>query len=407
MTPVVSGYPREETCESSSIISAAGMSTSDNVVGLNHREIGSVALFFYRMTGPGGAERMICQLAGALVERDFRVHLTSWDPSGATAFYPLHPAVRWEKLGFHPGIFDKLRRTRALAQVLRDNDVRVLLGFVMSGDRTVYAAAKLAGVQLVAAERNAPAMYRLRYNSVHRWLSFCFLHLADRITVQMPEFIAGYPDSLHDRIEVIPNPVPVALHKARPALANEAGRFTLLAVSRLDAVQKRVDRLIAAFALVAARHPAWDLRIVGEGPEREDLHRLAADRGVMDRVRIEPPAVDIFDVYVHAHLFAIPSLWEGFPNALAEAMSHGLPAVGFEDVAGVAELIRSGGGGWLAKGFEDEKALAAALDQAMADGDQRAYRGTLAAQSMEAFAPEAQFDRWAALLKSLITEYAS
>src|SRR6185295_16670155 len=107
-----------------------------------------------------------------------------------------------------------------------------------------------------------------------------------------------------------------------------------------------------------------------------------------------PAVVDIFDAYVRAHLFAIPSLWEGFPNALAEAMSHGLPAVGFDDVAGVAELIRNGGGSWLAKGFEDEKALAAALDQAMADGEQRAYRGNLAAQSMAAFAPEAQFDRW-------------
>jgi glycosyltransferase involved in cell wall biosynthesis len=377
------------------------------MVGLSHREIGSVALFFYRLTDSGGAERMICQLASALAERGFHVHLASWDPLGATAFYPLHPAVHWVKLGFHPGVFDKLRRARALAQVLRNNRVRVLLGFVMSGDRTVYAAAKFAGARLVAAERNAPAMYRLRYNSVQRWLGFRFLHMADRITVQMPEFVAGYPDSLHDRIEVIPNPVPVASHKARPALANEAGRFTLLAVSRLDGVQKRVDLLIAAFSRVAAQYPAWDLRIIGDGPAQEALHRLAADHGVVDRVYIEPAVADIFDVYVQAHLFAIPSLWEGFPNALAEAMSHGLPAVGFEDAAGVAELIRRGGGGWLAKGLEDEKSLAAALDHAMADGEQRACRGKLAAQSMAAFAPEAQFDRWAALLKSLITEHAS
>lgn len=377
------------------------------MVGLSHREIGSVALFFYRLTGSGGAERMICQLASALAERDFRVHLASWDPLGATAFYPLHPAVQWIKLGFHPGISDKLRRARVLARVLRDNRVRVLLGFVMSGDRTVYIAAKFAGVRLVAAERNAPAMYRLRYNSVQRLLGFSFLHMADRITVQMPEFIAGYPDSLHARIEVIPNPVPVASNKARPALANEAGRYILLAVSRLDGVQKRVDRLIAAFSRVAAQYPAWDLRIIGDGAEREALHRLASECGVMGRVCIEPAVVDIFDAYVQAHLFAIPSLWEGFPNALAEAMSHGLPAVGFEDAAGVAELIRHSGGGWLAKGLEDEKALAAALDHAMADGEQRAHRGKLAAQSMAAFAPEAQFDRWAALLKSLLTEHAS
>ena len=123
-----------------------------------------------------------------------------------------------------------------------------------------------------------------------------------------------------------------------------------------------------------------------------------------DRVSIEPSVAAIFDVYVQAHLFAIPSLWEGFPNALAEALSHGLPAVGFEDAAGVAELIRSGGGGWLAKGLGDEKALAAALDHAMADGEERAHRGKLAAQSMAVFAPEVQFDRWAALLESMVSD---
>ena len=47
-----------------------------------------------------------------------------------------------------------------------------------------------------------------------------------------------------------------------------------------------------------------------------------------------------------------------------------------------------GKGGWLAKGLEDKKALAAALDHAMADGAQRARRGKLAAQSMAAFVPE-------------------
>jgi glycosyltransferase involved in cell wall biosynthesis len=378
------------------------------MAGLSHRETGAVGLYFYRLKNPGGAERMICQLANELAGRGFRVCLVSWDQSDAQAFYPLDPAVRWAKLGFQSGMLDKLRRARALAQVLRANDVRVLLGFVMSGDRTVYAAAKLARVRLVAAERNAPAMYWLRYSKLQRWLSFRFLHLADRITVQMPEFVAGYPDSLHDRIDVIPNPVPVAPRHAQPASANPAGRFTLLAVSRLDGVQKRVDRLVGAFSSVAGRHPAWDLRIVGDGRggEQGDLRRLAAERGVMDRVHFEPSTADIFDAYLQAHLFAIPSLWEGFPNALAEAMSHGLPAVGFEKAAGVAELIR-GGGGWLAQGLDDETTLADALDRAMADDAERARRGKLASQSMTAFAPEVQFDRWAALLESMFPDRPS
>ena len=106
--------------------------------------------------------------------------------------------------------FDKLRRTHALARLLQNNQVRILVGFVMSGDKTVYAAAKWARTHLIVAERSAPTIYKLRYSFAQRWLSFSMLRLADRITVQMPDFIRDYPASLRDRIEVIPNPVPVA-----------------------------------------------------------------------------------------------------------------------------------------------------------------------------------------------------
>jgi glycosyltransferase involved in cell wall biosynthesis len=282
-------------------------------------------------------------------------HLISWDEADARTFYPLHPNVQWTRLGFSRGSLDKLRRIRALARLLKEKRIQVLAGFVMSGDKTVYAAAKLVGAQLLVAERNAPTMYRLRYNCVQRWLSFGFLHLADRITVQMPGFVSGYPTSLRNRIAVIPNPVPVAQHLAQPAIANTMGRFTLLCVSRLDGLQKRIDLLIRAFSRLATDHPAWDLRIIGDGPAKTTLHRLIEGLNVGGRVRIEPSIAAIFDSYIQAHLFVIPSLWEGFPNALAEAMSHGLPAVGFAQAAGVAELIGNRGG-WLAGGLMDEVA---------------------------------------------------
>jgi glycosyltransferase involved in cell wall biosynthesis len=100
-----------------------------------------------------------------------------------------------------------------------------------------------------------------------------------------------------------------------------------------------------------------------------------------------------------AHLFVIPSLWEGFPNSLAEAMSHGLPAVGFEGAAGVAELI--GACGWLAKGLYDDQYLAGALEEAMKSPGERTRRGKLAADKMKQFSPSVQFDKWEALFNSL------
>lgn len=343
---------------------------------------------------------MLCQLVNDLVTHDFNVWLVSLDPPKAKSFYPLANAVVWHRLGIRSGIANKIHRTNALTRVLRKSGARVLVGFVMSGDKTVYAAAKLAGVKLVAAERNAPSMYHLRYNRFERWDRFAFLHLADRIVVQMPEHANGYPASLHDRISAISNPVPVAKQRAQPGRPDADGRFTLLAVSRLDAVQKGLSTLILAFARIAGRHPDWDLRIIGDGPEETTLRHLANESGLSRRVRIDAPVDNIFAEYAKAQLFVIPSLWEGFPNALAEAMCHGLPAIGFEQAAGVAELIRKGGG-WLAKGLDDEAELAETISLAISAPEERVLQGTLAVDGMKEFEPQKQFDQWTDLLTNL------
>jgi len=217
----------------------------------------------------------------------------------------------------------------------------------------------------------------------------------------MPEFVSGYPVALRDRIEVIANPVPITERRARPDLAGSHGRLTLLAAGRLVR-QKRYDSLIKAFARIAGDHPAWDLRIFGDGPERESLGLLANRNGVAERVQLDPWALEVSRAYVSSHLFVMPSLWEGFPNALAEAMSHGLPAIGFRDAAGVAQLIVDGETGWLADGLDGEAALARVLSAAMADSSERARRGVRAAESMAVYTPEVQFDRWAQLLNTLM-----
>jgi glycosyltransferase involved in cell wall biosynthesis len=231
------------------------------------------------------------------------------------------------------------------------------------------------------------------------------LHLVDRIAVQFPEFVQGYPATLRDRIETIPNPVAKAARRARPQEPGANGRFTLLTVSRLDSVQKRLQTLLEAYARIADAHPDWDLLIVGDGPDEAPLRRLAAERGIARRVRMEKSTANIAHTYATAQLFVIPSRWEGFSNALAEAMTHGLPAVGFHGAPGVAQLIADGETGWLAAGEDDANSLAKALDRAMTDGPERARRGAKAVERVAGYAPETQFDRWASLIRVTASEF--
>lgn len=347
---------------------------------------------------------MIINLANALSVRGFSVLLVTWDAAGAKTFYPLNPKVNWVKLGFKSGFADKLRRIRALANVLRGHEVKTLVGFVMSGDRTVYAAAKLAGVPLIAAERNGPAMYHYRYGTLHRWLTFRFLHLCRRITVQFEDYALGYSASLRSRIVAIPNPVEKSAQIAQPHLPDANGQFTLLAIGRFDPLQKRFEHLIKAFARIASQYPNWQLRLIGDGPDEPRLRAMVAELGITEQVLFEPAMPDVMQAYTSAHLFVIPSLWEGFPNVLAEAMSHGLPAVGYAEADGVRHLIQDGENGWLAPGVDDVGSLSEVLSVAMADHAERQRRGEQARVAMGAFAPDLQYDRWAALIRQCMSE---
>lgn len=367
----------------------------------------AVALYFSRLgNAGGGAERMIAALACALAARGFNVHLASWDEETAEDFYPLTKGVIRQKLGTTGGWSGKFQRVQRLAGVLRRNAIDVLIGFVMSGDKSVYAAARLAGVRLIAAERNAPEMYHLRYNAVQRTISFACLHLCDRITIQFKDYIHGYPASLHDRIVVIANPVYPPQAAAKPAQPGSAGRYTLLAAGRMDPLQKRFDHLVRAFTDLADQHPDWDLRLIGDGPHEHQLRQMIAELGLTHRVRFEPTTQDVFSAYAEAHLFAIPSLWEGFPNVLAEAMSHGLPAVGYREAPGVAQLIEDGISGWLADGHSDPVALAATLSTAMGNAAERKRRGRQAQLAMAAYAPATQYDFWSQLILSCMEKDA-
>lgn len=359
----------------------------------------NIALYFYSLLQAGGAERMICQLANAMTERGKRVFLVTWDQADASSYYPLHPSVQWLRLGFSHGITDKLRRTKNLYHAIKNHHINILTGFVMSADKTVYAAVRMAGIRLVVAERNAPDMYWLRYTWCQRQTAFMLMHLADCITIQSPAFREKYPKSLQHRIQVIPNPVAAAPCKAAPGTANTMGRYVLLAVSRLDKTQKRLDLLLHAFVKLSHKYPQWDLRIIGDGPEKETLRGIIEQNRLTHRISLEASTPDILAVYTQCHLFVIPSLWEGFPNALAEAMSHGLPAVGFREAAGVAELIEDHG--WLADGLGNEKALANALELGMSSHLERSQKGLAAAEKMTLYAPNIQFDCWDALFNSL------
>jgi glycosyltransferase involved in cell wall biosynthesis len=204
-------------------------------------------------------------------------------------------------------------------------------------------------------------------------------------------------------IQVIPNGVDLDTFAPPPGLRSTGpGRpVRLLFVGRLVA-QKGIPVLLEALARLPAGAagtglpPVLDL--VGDGPCRVAWEALAHRLGLAERVRIhgwvEHTALPAW--YQRADLFVFPSLAEGMPNALLEALASGLPLVA-SDIPGTRELVRPGVNGFLVPPG-DPAALAAALAALLADPTRRAAMGQASRRLAAAWSWRAAADAYATVL---------
>jgi colanic acid/amylovoran biosynthesis glycosyltransferase len=155
------------------------------------------------------------------------------------------------------------------------------------------------------------------------------------------------------RIDVVPSGCDVARFPFAPRTAPETGPTRLLAVGRLVG-KKGHDLAIAAMGALRDRGRDARLRIVGDGPLRDDLEAAVAAAGLGDRVEFagELPHAAIADELARAHIFIAPSRQgpdgdqDGPVNTLKEAMACGAPVVAARH-GGIPELVEHGVNGLL------------------------------------------------------------
>lgn len=141
-------------------------------------------------------------------------------------------------------------------------------------------------------------------------------------------------------LAVIPNGVPVGPAAVRDPLAGRAAR--LLFVGRLTE-QKGVEHLVPLLAAVRDRGHDAELRVVGEGPQAENVVAAARDAGLADRVALAGFSPDPEGEMAAADVLLAPSAYEGLPFTPLEALATGLPLV-LSDIPPHRELVPSGGG---------------------------------------------------------------
>jgi len=223
---------------------------------------------------------------------------------------------------------------------------------------TVYTPHCFAFAGPVGAFRTR--FYRAMERRAGRWtarliaVSSHEARLAADAKILPPERISLIPNGLEDDAPVSPTPSP----DLRTALGLDPSDVVIGFVGRLWR-QKGLDLLIMSLPEVLKRRPAARLLLLGEGPERKALEKLARTVDVADRVVFVGQRPDVRTCLQLMDVFVLPSRWESAPYALLEAMASARPIVATR-VGGMPEMLDDGRCGALVEP-EDPDALARAI----------------------------------------------
>lgn len=355
--------------------------------------------FIIPALGAGGAERVVTTLANGLVGMH-EIHIFTYSKS--TSFYSLHSEISvhplLEETAPSSSVLESLQLNWNLYRTLRYKVKHLkpdlLIGFLTTANVLSALVGRSLDIPVIISERNNPRIANTpRFWRIFRRISY---PLANILTVQTRTIGSFYTYlERKGKIRILPNPISPDLSKRRNDTIRES---IVLNVGRLTP-QKDQALLIRAFAALQA--PNWHLIIAGEGPMEEKLKALAEDLGISHRVNLVGRTKDIASYYNRCGIFAFPSRFEGFPNALIEAMHFGMPCIATDCPTGPSELIESGKNGFLLPVGDEEK-LRESLEILIADAELRKEFGLAARKKVDKFKATTVIKQWEAMIYSII-----
>lgn len=298
---------------------------------------------------PGGAERCLTELAVRIDRSRFAPVVYCLAPPPQPDEPSCLPALLDGGVEVHclggRGVWHFPVVAHRLKRLLIAQKPQIIQTFLFHANILGRIVARRAGVGRVVsgirvAERGA------RW---HLWLDRLTQGRVDRyvcVSQAVSDFSASQLGLPAEKLVVIPNGIDLDKYPARqPAdlrtLGIPADRRAITFVGRLEP-QKGLEWLFETAPLWLSRLPNCDLLIVGEGPLRKLLEAAAKASGVANRVHFAGWRPDVPEILAASDLLVLPSIWEGMPNVVLEAMASRLPVVA-SDVEGVRELLGPGG----------------------------------------------------------------
>ncbi|HAA32548.1 MAG TPA: glycosyltransferase family 4 protein, partial [Cyanobacteria bacterium UBA8553] len=326
----------------------------------------------------GGAERVMSIMANYWVVQEWEITLLTFDDGSKPPFYDLDFRIRHISLniaGESPNpvirIWNNLKRVHVLQTAIAQSKPDAVISFIDQVNVLTLLATRSLNIPVVVSERVDPTLYSIGriWEQLRRWT----YPLCDRLVVQAQGALNYFSSELPNRVCIIPNPV--LLPTKRKATSDKvAVERVLIAIGRFTR-QKGFDLLLQAFARLKDDYPEWTVMILGDGELRTELESMRNQLGLSERVNFPGVVKNPDKFLVEADIFVMPSRFEGFPNALCEAMACGLPVISTDCPSGPREIIRHDVDGILVPN-ENVEALVAAMEHLMSDEAERTRLST-------------------------------
>jgi GalNAc-alpha-(1->4)-GalNAc-alpha-(1->3)-diNAcBac-PP-undecaprenol alpha-1,4-N-acetyl-D-galactosaminyltransferase len=351
---------------------------------------------------PGGAERVLSTLANEWSISGHDVHLVTIDNNDAD-FYKLHDNVFRHSLGLagnssriFSGVIANINRISKLRRICHSINPDVVLSFVDSTNILMSIALIGTSVPLVVSERIDPFKNSIEMGMLRDLIRpYLYRHSANTLVVQTDAVEKKCATRWKlNNVKTIANPIWV-----NDDASCHTKEKIILSVGRLH-FQKGHDVLIKAFKKVYADFPEWRLIIYGEGELRNSLESELVASDLTEVVSLRGAVKDIFPIYQAASIFVMPSRFEGFPNALLEALAMGCACISTDCESGPREILEGGRLGMLTP-VDDVEAMANALRSLMQSPALREQFGSHAAYVIQRYHLDKISQQWLDLFESV------
>lgn len=283
-------------------------------------------LFFTESLASGGAERQLVGLATMLHNNHHRVKIITWTKNQFFLKTLIKENIEYElcELGNKRFI-----RPFLFAKAIIKYNPECIISFKPSANLAVCLASIITRAKILVSERSNTQKYTLK-----KKITFLLYSLSDYIvTNSNAEYknIQNLCPKLRDKLTMIPNFVDTNKFVGSNRIIDNKKTIEVLSIGRIDRC-KNIIRLLEAIAIMKNRYltKKQNLKFTWIGYKQdeqyyEEIMSVVSKLGIRDYITFADETDKIEKIYCNYDVLCLPSLYEGYPNVVIEAMSSGLP----------------------------------------------------------------------------------